>query len=212
MRCLSSLFAYVSTVVVAVLAAFPQSATAQATFELAFSGPGTYTPNGFFCATSGLGSPECAPQPIQWVGTVTLVLADDADGAYAGDSFISLAIQSNLFNATSPGLNLNEYNPVPGDLATVVLSNGQVTAFEFFSIYTPSGGDEGVLFTGMEAFYGVCCGVSGPWIEAHAVVTNAAVTNIPEPEIVSLMLAGLLVGLVKRVGDRSRRAVKGKRG
>jgi len=192
MRRLLSLAVSAGFLVFMGLASLPQNASALETFVLNFSGPGTYTPPGFECEIPG--SPACDPQPIEWVGTVTLVTTGAADGVYSGDSFVSLSIVSNLFSAESPGLNMDTYHPILS-FASVTLLNGQVTGFEFFSGHPPIFNMvENVAFGGMGASYYQCCAHHGPEIQATAILTN-----IPEPEIVSLMLAGLLLtGLARR--------------
>ena len=187
-----------AAVVFIVLASLPQNASALATFDLAFSGPGLYTPSGFECSPPDP-PPFCKTTAFWWHGTATLVATGRADGVYSGDSFVSLSIVSNLFSAESPGLNMNTYLPVPGSFASVTLLNGLVTGFEFFSQDPPIPDMvEDVRFSGMGASYSQCCAHHGPDIDATAILTN-----IPEPEIVSLMLAGLLLTSLMRRSSRS---------
>ena len=166
------------------LASLPQNASALATFELAISGPGLALSPGFFCSPP-IG-PDCQPMPFRWHGTVTLVTTGVADGIYTGDSFVSLSIVSNVFSAQTPGLNMVFYQAIPGYFASVTLLNRRVAGFEFASTDPPFPDvEEDVIFSGMGASYFACCGHHGGEIDATAVLTN-----IPEPEIVSLMLAG----------------------
>jgi hypothetical protein len=197
MRRLSSLAASSAALVFMGLASLPQDASALATFELAFSGPGLALPPGFFCSPP-IG-PDCQPEHFRWHGTATLVTTGVADGIYIGDSFVSLSIVSNVFSAETPGLNMVFYQAIPGYFASVTLLNGRVTGFEFASTDPPVPDVvENVIFSGMGASYFECCGHHGGEIDATAVLTN-----IPEPEIVSLMLAGLLLTSLMRRSSRS---------
>ena len=179
------------------LASLPSDASAEATFQLGLSGPGTVIPSGFEC------SPICKPKSFWWSGPVTLVTSSDADGVYSGPgSFISLSIQTNLLSVTSPGLNfaVGDGTPTEGSFASVTIANGQVTSFGF--IYVLLGEpdfEEVVEFGGLAATYSQSGGHHGPIIEASAVLTN-----VPEPETLSLMLAGLVAGLAVRSRTRNR--------
>jgi len=187
------------------LASLPQNASALATFELAISGPGLAPPPGFFCSPP-IG-PDCQPMPFRWHGTVTLVTTGVADGIYTGASFVSLSIVSNVFSAQTPGLNMVFYQAIPGYFASVTLLNRRVAGFEFASTDPPFPDvEEDVIFSGMGASYFACCGHHGGEIDATAVLTN-----IPEPEIVSLMLAGLLLASLMRRSRKSAHASRGAR-
>lgn len=188
-RLLSVLISYSAFLFMALA---PQSASALSTFTLAFSGPGLYIPPGFTCSPPYPLPPGCEPSTIWWQGTAILVTTGDADGTYTGDSFVSIAIDSNLFSATSPGLGFD--NGVPNALmpASVTLTNGVVTSFNV--IFNDQPNFQIATFAGMQAGYFFGGAHHGPEVSAGAVVFN-----VPEPETYSLMLAGLLLtSLVRR--------------
>ena len=172
------------------LASLPQKASAEATFKLSLAGPGIFP-----C------SPPCQSEEFEWKGTVTLVTSSSADGTYRGESFLHLDVHTNLFSATSNGLSFVNGEPNEDAPASVTISNGKVTSFGF-EFYDPP---EEATFGALNASYSAT-----PDHADHAFATRV-LTNIPipEPEIVSLILAGLLVtGLV----GRSRKSAHASRG
>ena len=173
MRRLFSLVICSGFVVLTVLA--PQRVSAQATNELAIFGPAESCP---------LDNPPC--ENVMWTGTVTIVTSSGANGVYSGASFLSLLVDSSLFSATSDGLNFDNGVPVPGDFASVTLSNGWITSFDFTYANQPN--FELAVFQGLSGHYSRSGAPDGLTISAFTIITN-----IPEPEVFSLMLAGLLL-------------------
>jgi hypothetical protein len=169
------------------LALLPQEASAEATFELSLAGPGIFP-----C------SPPCQSEKFEWKGTVTLVTSSSADGTYTGESFLHLDVHTNLFSATSNGLGFVGGTPNADAPAFVTLSNGRVTSFDFYydDQYELS------IFSGLSGFYHELSDLP-PGSAADA---TAILTNVPEPEIVPLMLAGLFLTALVR---RSRKSARG---
>jgi hypothetical protein len=171
------------------LALLPQKASAEATFELSLAGPGLFDPS---CPPH---DEYCISEPFEWRGTVTLVTSSSADGTYTGASFLFLDLHSNLFSAASYGLGFVGGEPNWDAPASVTLSNGRVTSFEFFydAPYERS------TFGGLSGSYYANVDLPG----GSEVQATAILTNVPEPEIVSLMLAGLLLTSLRRRPSRS---------
>ena len=172
--------------------ALPASASADASFELSLAGSGIYQPRFFPSCPDD--NPNCDPVPIDWTGTVTIVTSSSADGIYTGPGFVSISIYSNLIDFMLPGVSLVEDIESP---AFVTLSNGQVTSVDFHwgnnHLPDPQGQDIFGIH-GLSAGYFRCCFHHG-----DAVDVSGVLTNIPEPETICLMLAGLaMTSLVLR--------------
>lgn len=183
LRRLMSLAAAASAFVILGLALLPQTASAEATFELGLSGPGIFNPQ---CPPD---DPHCPRIPFEWKGTVTLVTSSSADGTYTRDTFLFLDIDSNLLDATSNGLGFVGGQPNEDAPASVTLFDGRVTSFDFYY----DAPFELALFGGLTASYVASGAPQGPDIQATAVLAD-----IPEPETLSLMFAGLLLTSVVR--------------
>jgi len=193
MRRLLSIAASSSALVFMGLASLPHDASAEATFKLSLAGPAIRP-----CST------PCQSEEFEWRGIVTLVTSSGADGTYEGPRSLFLSVDSNLFSQTSNGVIYVNGDPYPDIFASATILNGQVTSFDF---YFNDGADlvfEEVIFGGLEATYELTGLHQGGDTFASAILVN-----IPEPEIVSLMLAGLLLtGLVRR----SRKSAHASRG
>jgi hypothetical protein len=127
---------------------------------------------------------------------VTLVTSGDADGIYSGPgSFLSISVDTNWFSVTTPGVNLLAGRPV--DFSSATVANGKVTSLYFWVMDDV----ENAQFGGLDASYVVSGAHHGGYLSV-----NAVLNNVPEPETLSLMVAGLLLtGLVRR----SRKSARG---
>jgi hypothetical protein len=170
------------------LALSPQSAHANATFELGLSGHGTQAPSSFPACPDE--NPFCEPLPVEWTGLVTVVTSGSADGTYTGADFVSITLDSNWFAFSVPGVSVVNSLPSP---AFVTLSNGQVSSIDFDLVHDFGDVDtvERISFDGLSVSYFRCCAHHGDTVSVTGVLTN-----IPEPDTFSLLLAGLALSAV----------------
>lgn len=112
-----------------------------------------------------------------WIGTVSAVVATDSDGTFSGADFLSLQLNSNVvsFSALSSQL-----------LGSITVLGGEVTSIDLY--YPVFASDISVVFDELSVIY------SQP-PQHHYGPTWAAgtLTPVPEPEILVLLSAGLLL-------------------
>ena len=121
-----------------------------------------------------------------WIGTVSAVVATDADGTFSGADFVSLRLDSNVasFAALS--------SQVQGSITVL---GGEVTSIDVY--YSFAGSDVRLIFAGLTADYSqVALHHYGP------TYATGILTPVPEPETYALMGAGLLLTI--RLARRKR--------
>jgi hypothetical protein len=158
---------------------FPlQGALASTTFLLDLRGQARHEVNAWECSPSPCsgGDPRLEPVTFDWLGVLTLVTADDADGVYHGGlqypdgELLSLSLESNLEDFNRPWT------------ASAVLAGGQVVALDAYFENSPVK----FVLADMTAFYD-----QPPMPHFGETRGMALVTNVPEPSTWLLMALGL---------------------
>jgi PEP-CTERM motif len=155
-----------------------QGAMSSTTFLLDLRGQATHEVNAWECSPSPCsgGDPRLEPMTFDWLGVLTLVTADDADGVYHGGleypdgELLSLSLESNLDDFDRPFT------------ASAVLADGQVVALDAYFENSPVR----FVLEGMTAFYD-----QPPMHHFGETRGTAIVTNVPEPSTWLLMALGL---------------------
>jgi PEP-CTERM motif len=172
-----------------------QSAMSSTTFLLDLRGQATHEVNAWECSPSPCsgGGPRLEPVTFDWLGALTLVTADDADGVYYGGleypdgELLSLSLESNLDDFDRPFT------------ASAVVVGGHVVALDAYFENSPVK----FVLADMTAFYD-----QPPMPHFGETRGTAIVTNVPEPSTWLLMVLGLAGVAVATRRRRDRHAVQ----